>query len=241
MVQRLEDVGQVKIAEKLLPGGVPGWVVSDKAGNVQKLHSLMNQDWTLPSLWVMSPTNSCLVLGSSQDDSCINYQHAKKAEVAIARRRTGGGAVFVDSQALFWVDLFVPRTHRLWEDDIGVASMGMGGVWKKALDSLGVDCQMYDKPFIKDSLSELVCFAGRAPGELLIHGRKILGISQRRMKEGVRFQCALTLGWEPEEWLNLFTAESVRNLQSEICDAGTCVFLDRNDVLSSFMKALTLS
>ena len=241
MVPNLDDVKQVNIAEKLLSDGMPEWVVSDQAGNVQALHSLMNEDWASPSVWIMSPTNPCLVLGSSQDDSCINYQHAKKVDVSIARRRTGGGAVFVDPQTLFWVDLFVPRTHRIWQDDIEVASVWMGRVWKNALNSMGVDCQMYNKPFEKGPLADLVCFAGRAPGELLIREKKILGISQRRMKEGVRFQCALTLGWKPEEWVNLFTAASSRNLRSEIYDAGTYVALDRKEILIAFMDALTLS
>ena len=61
------------------------------------------------------------------------------------------------------------------------------------------------------------------------------------MKEGVRFQCALTLGWKPEEWVKLFTDASTRNLESEIYDAGTYVALDRKEILIAFMEALTLS
>ena len=229
------------LEEALLTDGVPGWVAFHKAGDVQALHSLVNEDWSLPAIWVMSPTDSSLVLGSSQDDACINYEYARKIDVGIARRRTGGGAVFVDPHTLFWIDLFVPRGHHLWNDDIEVASIWMGGVWRNALDSLGVDSQIHDRPFVKDSLAELVCFGGRAPGELLIRKKKILGISQRRTKQGVRFQCALSLGWRPEEWVDLFTASSIKDLESAIFAAGTSVRVDRNEVLPAFMQALAHS
>ncbi len=231
----------MKVEEAPLANGAPGWITSHKAGDVQALHSLENTDWSLPALWVMAPTNSSLVLGSSQDDACIDYEYAEKLDVGIARRRTGGGAVFVDPQTLFWVDLFIPRGHRLWNDDIGAGSIWMGGVWKEALGSLGVDSHMHDRPFVKDLLAELVCFGGRAPGELLIGGKKILGISQRRTRKGVRFQCALALGWRPEEWVNLFTNASTKDLESAILAAGTCVRLDRPEVLHGFMQALVRS
>ncbi len=241
MVQRLEDVEQVKIEEALLVNGVPEWIASHKTGEVQDLHSLENADWDFPAIWVMSPTNSSLVLGSSQDDKCIDYEYAEKIDVGIARRRTGGGAVFVDPQTLFWVDLFVPRGHRLWNDDIEVASIWIGRVWKDALGSMGVDSRMHDSAFVKDSLAELVCFGGRAPGELLIGEKKILGISQRRTRKGVRFQCALSLAWRPEEWITLFTDASIKDLKSAVLAAGTCVRLDRHEVLNGFMQALVRS
>ena len=231
----------MKVEEAPLVNGVPGWIASDKTGDVQALHSLENMDWSLPAVWVMAPTNSSLVLGSSQDDACIDYEYAEKIDIGIARRKTGGGAVFVDPQTLFWVDLFVPRGHRLWNDDIGAASIWMGKVWKGALGSLGIDARIHDRPFVKDSLAELVCFGGRAPGELLIGRKKILGISQRRTKKGVRFQCALALGWRPEEWINLFTDASIKDLKPGIFAAGTCVRLDRHEVLHGFMQALVRS
>ena len=239
MVQRLEDVEQVKIEEALLVNGVPEWIASHKTGEVQDLHSLENADWDFPAIWVMSPTNSSLVLGSSQDDKCIDYEYAEKVDIGIARRRTGGGAVFVDPQTLFWVDLFVPRGHRLWNDDIEVASIWIGRVWKDALGSMGVDSRMHDSAFVKDSLAELVCFGGRAPGELLIGEKKILGISQRRTRKGVRFQCALALEWNPEKWIGLFTASSIANLQSKVFNSGRSVPLERNEVIRAFGQVLT--
>ena len=43
----------------------------------------------------------------------------------------------------------------------------------------------------------LVCFAGIGPGEVLLDGVKLVGISQRRSRPGSRFQCAVHTAWRP--------------------------------------------
>ena len=170
-----------------MDNGVLGWDVSTKTNITQLLHSLTKTNWGTPSIWIMSPTDNCLVLGSSQNDSCVNYVYAEQKNIVVARRTTGGGAVFVDPQSFLWLDLLVPRGHRFWEDDIGIASNWLGDIWKSALGSLEIKSQIHQSPFEKTAAADLVCFAGRAPGELLIENKKILGISQRRTREGARF------------------------------------------------------
>ena len=238
MVPRLEEIHTVKKTETLCGNGVTAWDISTKTNIVQSLHSLTKADWVTPSIWIMSPTDSCLVLGSSQDDSSINYAFAEQKNIGIARRTSGGGAVFVDPQTFLWVDLLIPRGHSLWEDDIGIASNWLGEIWKTALDSLGVKSQMHRSSFQKTAIAELVCFAGRAPGELLIENKKILGISQRRTREGARFQCALALKWEPENWINLFVPESLNSLESAISNTGTCVRVGKKEILRAFLSVL---
>ena len=44
---------------------------------------------------------------------------------------------------------------------------------------------------VRNTWSELVCFAGIAPGEVLLDGVKLVGLSQRRTRRGARFQCAV--------------------------------------------------
>jgi lipoate-protein ligase A len=50
----------------------------------------------------------------------------------------------------------------------------------------------------------VVCFAGLGPGEVSVNGRKVVGISQRRSRQGARFQCAALLEWRPQEMVDLF-------------------------------------
>ena len=52
----------------------------------------------------------------------------------------------------------------------------------------------------------LVCFAGTAPGEITLAGRKLVGISQRRTRAGSRFQCAVHTTWSPDLLVELLAA-----------------------------------
>ena len=45
-------------------------------------------------------------------------------------------------------------------------------------------------------LGPVVCFAGTGPGEVLVAGRKVVGISQRRTRAGARFQCSVPILWD---------------------------------------------
>ncbi len=51
--------------------------------------------------------------------------------------------------------------------------------------------------------AELVCFAGIGPGEVLLGGRKLVGISQRRTRNGSRFQCMVHTRWSPDVLVDL--------------------------------------
>ena len=66
--------------------------------------------------------------------------------------------------------------------------------------------------------SDLVCFAGRAPGEVLVDNRKVLGVSQRRNRTGAWFQCAALLTWPVAEMVRLLglqpSSDAIRDLQA---------------------------
>ncbi len=52
-----------------------------------------------------------------------------------------------------------------------------------------------------------MCFAGLGPGEVTVEGRKVVGLSQRRIREAVLFQCCAALRWEPERLLDLLALD----------------------------------
>jgi len=54
-------------------------------------------------------------------------------------------------------------------------------------------------------LGDLVCFAGRGPGEVFYGDRKIVGLSQWRSREGALFSSCAYLEWEPEPLLDLLS------------------------------------
>ena len=72
-----------------------------------------------------------------------------------------------------------------------------------------------------DSWSSLVCFAGLGPGEVMVAGRKAVGLSQRRSREGARFQSALLHRWEPHRLLALLALSGGERATAGADLAGT--------------------
>jgi len=139
-----------------------------------------------------------VVVGSGQRDFSGLTKRAAASEFDVVRRRSGGGAVLLRPEGVLWVDVLLPRTDPLWEDDIGRSSAWLGRAWVDALAWIGVEadvCQT-DTAFAKTagSMGRKVCFAGRTTGEVVCADRKVIGISQRRDRSGARFQCAALLG-----------------------------------------------
>lgn len=174
------------------------WVVEHHRGSAAELHALEVSDDGTPRIWVLEATGPAVVLGSTQPDDVVDAEAARAAGVAVARRRSGGGAVWVAPGDPHWVDVIVPRGHDLWTDDVGRAFLPIGRAWQEALASLGVEgTHLHEDRLACGPLGGTVCFAGRGPGEVLLGEAKVVGISQRRTRAGARFQCAVPVHWDP--------------------------------------------
>ena len=139
------------------------------------------------------------MLGSTQPEADVDLDAAVAAGVAVARRRSGGGAVWVDPEDPLWIDVWVPRRHRLHDDDVGRAAHPVGAAFAAALTSLGADpaLSVHRDAFVCPPGARQVCFVGSGPGEVRTATGKVVGISQRRSRGGARFQCALYRRWDP--------------------------------------------
>ena len=138
-------------------------------------------------VWVLQATQPALVLGSTQP--MIDAQN-----VEIVRRRSGGGAVWVDPGGTLWVDVVVPKADDLWDDDVGRSTYWLGDSWARAL---GDGATVHRGAMVRTPWSDRVCFAGLGPGEVTIAGQKVVGISQRRTRSAARFQCVVYERWDP--------------------------------------------
>ena len=144
------------------------------------------------------------MLGSSQDPSQVNQAALAARGFSCFQRRSGGGAVLLQPAAQVWLDVLIPRDDRLWEADLAKSSLWVGRVWQQVLAAVGISCEVYDGPFEAGQYGSLACYASRAPGEVLHEGRKCVGISQRRTKQGTRFQTSLLVRWDAAEFAVLF-------------------------------------
>jgi lipoate-protein ligase A len=149
-------------------------------------------------------TRSAVVLGSTQSLDDVDQLGASSAGLDVVRRRSGGGAVLVEPGAMAWVDVLVPRSDPLWDDDVGRAFWWLGETWRLALASLGVTgAEVHRGGIVTSRWSSKVCFAGLGPGEVTVEGRKMVGMAQRRTRDGALFQCAVPLRWEPQRLLDV--------------------------------------
>jgi len=140
-------------------------------------------------------TRPAVVLGSTQPDDMVV---PGASGLDVVRRRSGGGAVLVEPGRVVWADVVVPAGDPLWRADVGRAAWFVGEAWVAALADLGVGGGVVHRSgLVRSAWSSWVCFAGRGPGEVTVDGRKVVGISQRRTREGALFQCAVPLAWDP--------------------------------------------
>lgn len=147
---------------------------------------------------VARPADSAVVLGSTQPASSVDQAAAGRLSVAVLRRRSGGGAVVVAPSAQLWLDVWVPRSDGLWDDDVVRSSWWLGAAWGAALSAVGVDgAEVHQDRAAVDDLSRLVCFAGRGPGEVFVSGRKVVGVAQRRDRHGALLSCMVLRRWDP--------------------------------------------
>ncbi len=172
------------------------WHVEHHRASAGELHDLEVLDDGRRRLWVLEPTGPAVVLGSTQSDGVVDHEVAAALGVEVVRRRSGGGAVWVGPTDPIWVDVVIPRHDPLWDDDVGRSFLPVGQAWQTALTRCGIDdAEVHDGPLIRTEWSDLVCFAGTGPGEVLRGGRKLVGISQRRTRAAARFQCAVPRTW----------------------------------------------
>ncbi|MFT7473435.1 MAG: lipoate-protein ligase A, partial [Verrucomicrobiales bacterium] len=136
------------------------------------------------SLWIPKLTpQRTLVLGSSQKSTSIDAEALAQRDISLATRRTGGGAVLVSSDELVWFDVVLGSDDPLFVLDVGRSFDWIGQVCQRALASLGLQTTMHTGRLEHSRWSRDVCFAGRGPGELMLDGRKVVGMSQRRTRD----------------------------------------------------------
>jgi lipoate-protein ligase A len=149
-----------------------------------------------------------LILGSSQRLDEIDWAVAEATQVTVHKRRSGGGAVYADD-GLLWLDVALPKDHRLHLPDMTQSYRWFGEVWATALAELGLPARVIDVPAARELNASLhpavqrACYGGVSPYEVLVGDRKIVGLAQVRRHWGAVLQSGIYLHWQPDCVSNL--------------------------------------
>ena len=163
-----------------------------------------------PSLRWYRSTETAIVLGRGQRPNTAQ----STAAVEVISRSSGGGAVLLDPTMLS-LDVAIPTGHPLLDGDLSDVFLHVGEAWATALSTLGVPSpQVHRGPALasrqgdeRQQLLAAVCYATMGRGEISVHGRKLVGLSQRRRRPGALVQCGLLRQWQPGPLLEALGAQ----------------------------------
>jgi len=185
------------------------WEVDRRAGSPSELHAGWPQVEAQPTsrrVAVCRPDRPAVVLGSTQAEATVDRQRLASRGATLARRRSGGGAVWVAPDDPVWIDLWLPAGDDLWMTDVTVSFEWVGTVWSRALEAVGVPGTVVHqgRAVPTTGWASLVCFGGLGAGEVSASGgRKVVGLAQRRTRQGAWYHGAVYARWDPGPLLDV--------------------------------------
>jgi lipoate-protein ligase A len=140
------------------------------------------------TMTVVKVTEPFVVLGSAQP---LETLRPGVFAGPIRRRRGGGGAVLAQPGDL-WIDWWIPPNDPRWTKDVRESAVAAGRWWRDALSPLVTGIiEIHEGPLTGASPHRVACFAGRGPGEIFVDGRKAVGLTQWRVREGTLISSVL--------------------------------------------------
>ncbi len=163
---------------------------------------------------------AALVLGIGEKLSDLDLAACQQAGLPIYRRAAGGTAVLAGPDLLS-LDAILPPSHPLAGRDIVEAYRWFGELWAETLQGLGLPARTVPPAeahaprtpgFLAQAgrLEQLLrqsCYGAVSSYEVVVNGRKLVGLDQVRRKVGFLFQGGLLLRWEAERVASLLAAE----------------------------------
>ncbi|HSJ74491.1 MAG TPA: hypothetical protein VK904_09250 [Miltoncostaeaceae bacterium] len=141
-------------------------------------------------------TEPCLVLGRSGNDTAAIEDAAYEEGLPVLRRSSGGGPVLWDA-GLLALDVVLPHGHPRETRDVVEGYRWLGEALAAGLRALRAPAvELVEIPRARSAEprpSDIACFGGLSPYEVLVDGRKVVGLSQARRRDGTLLQAGLLL------------------------------------------------
>ena len=136
-----------------------------------------------PTMFIVRLAEPTLVLGGNQSRDVIDVD--RTGSMALRRRKGGGGLVLLQPDDL-WIDWWIPVDDLRWSSDVRRSAILVGHWWHDVLVStISGEVRVHEGPLEGEPAHRVVCFAGCGPGEVFVAGRKAVGVTQWRVREGV--------------------------------------------------------
>ncbi len=167
-----------------------------------------------PAIAWTTVTSPALVLGRAANDPALDLDLARREGIAILRRGSGGGAVLWDT-GLLALDVALPSGHRLADRDVVRAYRWLGEALGAAMAEIGVPGVQVVAPDVARAdrnaaaATAAACFGSLSPYEVAADGRKLVGLSQIRRREGALLQAGIPLTFDAGRLSDLLRLDPV--------------------------------
>jgi len=162
-----------------------------------------------PTMFVVRTQEPVIVMGSMQERTLLR----EDVRYEVRRRRGGGGMVLLQPDDL-WIDWWIPAGDERWREDVHQSSQQAGLWWQSALANAGYITQLHDGGIEGEVDARVLCFAGKGPGEIFFEDRKLVGVTQWRVREGIFLSTVLHQG--DSDYLARSLRESPQDLTQAI-------------------------
>ncbi len=143
-----------------------------------------------------------------------------------------------------WIDVIVPAGAPGWSADIHAPMVWLGrhlaaamsAVFEPLEPEIG-DLHVHEGPLRSTAWSKLVCFDGVGAGEVLLGGRKLVGVSQRRTRHAARLQCCWYSSYDDVRLVGLL-ASQVRPEPSQLAAVATLPAGTADDIVARLAATL---
>jgi lipoate-protein ligase A len=159
------------------------------------------------SALVTSWPGPVVVLGYAQPPTDVDLEWCREEGIPVLRRLSGGTGVI--HRGDLGVSLVLPAKHPWAGGIVGLYDRFLG-VLELALGSVGGRVARVAEPRRGSRVRSPICFEDQLADTLTVDGRKAVGCSQTRRKNGVLIHAAVLLGLDAELYARVFGVDPGR-------------------------------
>ncbi len=173
------------------------------------------------SLEIVSLLKPALILGSNQDGTVFDERTLLDSKVEIARRKSGGSAVYVSPLDFYWLNVNIPSSKNSHHFDIRKTCVAVGRSIFRSLEDELKDvgrCFHLNETFNVNLPGKIYCFFSKGPGEIFFNEAKCVGLSMRTSKYGSTAQIGIYRKFDTEMHKKILKKDVIEGSNLDILD-----------------------